>query len=123
MYDREIAIELEIYACTFCNDERMVRPVENPQYVIADKAIADFSYTMDFVRDLIKYIKNDYTKAKVNTLFENTIRKSDNSLDYTQFLENIIAIHKELLDGLKELKLSNDDCIVDCVASTHIDVA
>ncbi|MBR5507451.1 MAG: hypothetical protein IKV88_05335, partial [Clostridia bacterium] len=123
MYDREITIELEIYACTFCNDERTVRPVENPQYVIADKALADFSYTMDFVRDLIKYIRNEYTKSKVNALFENTIRKSDNSLDYAEFRDSVISIHKELLDGLKELKLPDGDCVVDCVASTHIDVA
>ena len=64
MYDREITIGLEIYACVFCNDERIVKPLENPCYVIADKALYDFSYTMDFVRDLIKYIRNDYTKRQ-----------------------------------------------------------
>lgn len=123
MYDRKITIELEIYACTFCDDERIVRPLENPAYILTDKALADFSYTMDFVYDLIKYIKNDYTKSKVVNLFENTIRKSDLSLDYHEYRENVIAIHQELLDGLTALKLPNDDCIVDCVASTHIDVA
>ena len=123
MYDREISIELEIYACVFCNDERVVKPVENPCYVIADKALADFAYTMDFVRDLIKYIRNDYTKSKVNALFENTIRKSDIALDDDDYRANVIEIHKELLDGLKELKLGDDDCVIDCVASTHIDVA
>ena len=123
MYNREIAIELEIYACVFCNDERTVKPVENPCYVIADKELADFSYTMDFVRDLIKYIKNDYTKSKVNALFENTIRKSDISLDSDDYRKNVIEIHKELLEGLESLKLGDDDCVVDCVASTHIDVA
>ena len=123
MYDREISIELEIYACSFGRDFRKVKPLESPQYVIADKAIADFSYTMDFVRDLLKYIRNDYTKSKVNALFENTIRKSDVSLDYDDFRENVITIHNELMEGLKELKLPNDDCFIDCVASTHIDVA
>ena len=123
MYDKENTLELEIYACTFCEAERKVHPLENPAYVIADKALADFSYFMDFVRDLIKYIKNDYTKAKVITLFENTIRKSDHSLDNAEYRENVIAIHKELADGLKALKLSDDDCIINCVASTHIDVA
>ena len=123
MYDKEISIELEIYSCVFCNDERIVKPVENPAFVIADKALQDFSYDMDYVRDLIKYIKNDYTKSKVNVLFENTIRKSDLSLDDEAYRENVIKIHKELLDGLAELKLGDDDCVVDCVASTHIDVA
>ena len=123
MYDREIAIELEIYVCTFCDAERILRPIENPAYIIADKELADFSYSMDFVRDLIKHIKNEYTKSKVNALFENTIRKSDVSLDYEEYRENVIVIHKELLDGLKAMKLENDECIIDCVASTHIDVA
>ncbi|MBR0536297.1 MAG: alpha-mannosidase [Clostridia bacterium] len=123
MYDRELSLELEIYVCTFCDAERTLAPINAPAYIIADKALADFSYIMDFVRDLIKHIKNDYTKAKVNTLFENAIRKSDLSLDYAEFRENAIAIHKDLLDGLKALKLPNDDCIIDCVASTHIDVA
>lgn len=123
MYNREITIELEIYACVFCNDERVVKPLDNPSYIIADKALADFSYCMDFVRDLIKYIKNEYTKSRVVALFEGTIRKSDVSLDFDEYRESIIGIHKELLDGLKTLKLEDDDCIVDCVASTHIDVA
>ncbi len=123
MYDKENTLELEIYACTFCEAERKVQPLENPAYVIADKALADFSYFMDFVRDLIKYIKNDYTKAKVISLFENTIRKSDLSLDNAEYRESVIEIHRELADGLKALKLSDDDCITDCVASTHIDVA
>lgn len=123
MYNKEITLELEIYSCTFCEAERMVHPLQNPQYIIADKALADFSYTMDFVRELIKYIKNDYTKVKVTALFENTIRNSDASLDYPEFRESIIALHKALTDGLKEIKLPEDDCIIDCVASTHIDVA
>ncbi len=123
MYDREISIELEIYACTFCEAERTVKPLDNPSYVIADKALADFSYCMDFVDDLINYIKNDYTKAKVIALFENTIRKSDVSLEGAEYRENVMTIHNELLDGLKALKIGNDDCTVDCVASTHIDVA
>ena len=123
MYDKEIAIELEIYACTFCEEERIVKPIENPQYIIADKLLSDFSYTMDFTRQLIKYIKNDYTKAKVNTLFEGIIRKSDLSLDYPEFRESVTELHKSLVDGLKALKLPEDDCFIDCVASTHIDVA
>ena len=123
MYDRELSLELEIYVCTFCDAERTLVPIDSPAYIIADKALADFSYTMDFVRDLIKHIKNDYTKTKVNTLFENAIRKSDLSLDYAEFRKNAIEIHKELLDSLKAMKLPNDDCIIDCVASTHIDVA
>ena len=72
---------------------------------------------------MINYLKNDYTKAKVIALFENTIRKSDVSLDYAEYRENVITIHKELVDGLQELRIGNDECIVDCVASTHIDVA
>ena len=76
MYDKENTLELEIYACSFGRDFRKVKPLESPKYVIADKVLADFSYTMDFVRDLLKYIKNDYTKSKVRALFENTIRKS-----------------------------------------------
>lgn len=123
MYGREIAIGLEIYACTFCDAERKVLPLENPSYVISDKELSEFSYFMDFVRDLINYIKNDYTKQKVITLFENTIRKSDVSLDYEEYLENVRVIHKELLDALEEMRIGNDDCIIDCVASTHIDVA
>ena len=123
MYDKENTLELEIYACSFGRDFRKVKPLESPKYVIADKVLADFSYTMDFVRDLLKYIKNDYTKSKVRALFENTIRKSDVSLDYADYRENVIEIHKDLIDGLKELKLPDDDCIIDCVASTHIDVA
>ncbi len=123
MYGRELELELEIYSCVFCNAERIVKPLDNPAYVIADKALAEFSYCMDFVRDLIKYIKNDYTKSKVIALFENTIRKTDVSLDYEDFRESIILIQNELLDSLKALKLEDDDCVVDCVASTHIDVA
>ena len=123
MYDKEIRLELEIYACTFCEAERKVIPLENPAYIIADEALAEFSYCMDFVRDLINYLRNDYTKQKVIALFENTIRKSDVSLDYAEYLANVKVIHKELLDGLEALRIGNDDCIVDCVASTHIDVA
>ena len=123
MYGNELLLELEIYACSFGRDFRKVKPLESPQYVITDKVLADFSYTMDFVYDLLKYIKNDYTKAKVKALFENTIRKSDVSLDYADYRESITAVHKDLLDGLKELKLPEDNCIIDCVASTHIDVA
>ena len=123
MYDRAITLELEIYACVFCDAERTVRPLDDPAYVIEDKASADFSYAMDYVRDLIRYIRNDYTKAKVVSLFENTIRKSDISLEFPEYRENVTALRRELLDGLQELRLPCDDCVVDCVASTHIDVA
>ena len=123
MYGREIALELEIYVCTFCDEERILSPLYNPAYVVADKALADFSYCMDYVRDLIKYIRNDYTKSKVVALFENTIRKTDASLEGEEYRDNIISVHKDLFAGLEQMKLDDDDCVVDCVASTHIDVA
>ena len=123
MYDREIVIELEIYSCTFCDGERIERPLSAPSYVIADKALAEFSYCMDFVYDLINYIRNDFTKNKVTALFENTIRKSDVSLDYKEYRENVLEIHNQLLEDLQSMKIDTDEGIIDCVASTHIDVA
>ncbi len=123
MYDKEIAIELEIYACSFCDGERIERPLTEPKYVIVDKALADFSYCMDYVYDLIGYIRNDFTKSKVRLLFENAIRKSDVSLDYKEYLENVTTIHQELLDDLQALRIDTDEGVIDCVASTHIDVA
>lgn len=123
MYDREISLELEIYSCTFCDGERIERPLDAPKYVVADKVLADFSYCMDYVYDLLGYIKNDYTKSKVRALFENTIRQSDVSLDYKEYRDNVAAIHEQLLNDLQSLKVDTDEGVIDCVASTHIDVA
>lgn len=123
MYGREISVELEIYSCSFCDGERTERPLTEPRYVIVDKVLADFSYCMNYVWDLIGYIKNEFTKAKVRALFEDTIRKSDVSLDYDEYRENVIDIHRQLLDGLQSMRVDTDEGVVDCVASTHIDVA
>lgn len=123
MYDREISVELEIYSCSFCDGERIERPLTDPKYVVVDKALADFSYSMDFVYDLLGYIKNEFTRSKVRALFEDTVRASDISLDYEDYRENVIAIHKQLLDSLQAMKVDADEGVVDCVASTHIDVA
>ena len=123
MYGKAITLELEIYSCTFCDAERDERPLVDSAYVVTDKALADFSYCMDYVWDLIGYIRNPYTKQKVTALFENTIRSSDVSLEYAEYRENVRSIHRSLLDGLQALRLDSDEGIVDCVASTHIDVA
>lgn len=123
MYGNEITLELEIYSCTFCNGERIARPLNNPSYVIVDKTLADFSYCMDYVYDLLDFIRNDFTLNKVRALFEDTIRKSDVSLDYAEYRENVIEIHRQLLENLQSMKLENDEGVIDCVASTHIDVA
>ena len=123
MYDRELALELEVYACAFHEAERNEHPLCDPAYVIADRAAAAFSYDMDYVWDLLRYIRNPYTKSKVTALFEDTIRKSDVSLEGEAYLENVQTIHQYLTDGLRALKLETDEGVVDCVASTHIDVA
>ncbi len=123
MYDREISIELEIYSCTFCDGECIERPLSGPAYVTVDKALADFSYTMDYVYDLLGFIKNEYTLNKVRALFEKTIRDSDVSLDFEDYRENVIAIHKNLVAELQAMKIDSDEGVIDCVASTHIDVA
>ncbi len=123
MYDKAISVELEIYSCSFCDGERIERPLTDPCYVIVDKALADFSYLMDFLYDSIKYIKSEYTREKVSVLFENAIRASDVSLDYTEYRENIISIYNQLLDDLNAMKVDSDEGVIDCVASTHIDVA
>ena len=123
MYDTAITLELEIYSCTFCNGERIDRPLKCSEYVTVDKTLADFSYTMDYVYDLLDFIRNDFTLKKVRALFEDAIRKSDVSLDYNEYKESVDIIYKQLLDDLKALKIDTGEGIVDCVASTHIDVA
>lgn len=123
MYGKELEIKLEIYACSFQNPERILAPLCSSEYVIEDKLCADFSYCMYFVRELIKNIKNEYTKSKVTALFENTIRKSDLSLDHTEYRENVAEIYNSLLSELQAMKIENDEGTIDCVASTHIDVA
>ena len=123
MYNCEIEIELEIYSCTFCDGECIERPLSSPSYIFEDKALAEFSYCMDFVYDLKNYIRNDFTKNKVIALFEDAIRKSDVSLEYNEYRENVIDIHNQLLNDLRALKIDTDEGIIDCVASTHIDVA
>ncbi len=122
-WDRETAVEIELFASHHAHGERDTKPILSCAWITVDDEIEDFSHSMNLLWEVIGTTKQEYKKDKLRALLERIIRESDQSLEGDEYRENIAALHASLKQALIDLGAEDDLGVIELVASTHIDVA
>ena len=122
-YGSKTGIEIELFASNHARGERDVTPIPGSAWVISDDVVASFAFGMSLLWDVIRRTDLPYKKDKLQALLEKVIRMSDQSLDGDEYRENTALCAEALESGLREIGSDDDLGVIECIASTHIDVA
>ena len=120
---RKVTIEIELYACRHAAAERMVKPISSSRWVIVDDETRDFAHGMRLLWDTVRTTPLEYKQAKLRALLERLIRESDQSLEGEEYRKSVAALNADLKRSLEAIGCGDDLGSLECVASTHIDVA
>lgn len=122
-YGSATEIEIELFRSNHASAEYNADPIPSCRWVIVDDEMQDFAHGMELLWKVIHTTKQEYTRDRLRALLERIIRESDQSLEGEEYRASIASLNAELKQSLADLGGCEDLGSIECVASTHIDVA